>query len=83
MNGDEMQMTSDPTRIDHVHNVKGLKGRISVEMHSGLEYAGDVVGSRDWNTSGANQPNRSGAYIRLQTADGVFRLDALDIKSWS
>jgi hypothetical protein len=83
MNGDEMQMTSDPARIDHVRNVKGLNGRITVEMHSGLKYTGDVVGSRDWNTSGTNQPGRSGAFIRLQTADGVFRLDALDIKSWS
>ena len=83
MNGDEMQMTSDPAQVEHVRAVKSLKGRVTVEMHSGLKYTGDVVGSRDWNTSGTDQPNRSGAYVRLQTADGVFRLEALDIKSSS
>ncbi len=85
MNGNEMQMTTDPVLIQHVGNVKALNGRrdVTIQMHSGLKHTGDVVGARDWNTSGTNQPSRSGAYIRLKTAAGVFRLDALDIKSWS
>jgi hypothetical protein len=85
MNGNEMQMTADPALIEHTRTVKSLSGRrgITIEMHSGLKYTGDVVGAGDWNTSGTNQPNRSGAYIRVSTAAGIFRLDALDIKSWS
>ena len=85
MNDKELQMTSDPPLIEHINKVKALSGSrgITIEMHSGLKYTGDVVGSGDWNTSGSNQPNRSGAYIRVSTLTGIVRLDALDIKSWS
>ena len=72
MNGDEMQMTSDPARIDHLRNVKSLTGRITVEMHSGLEYTGDVVGSVIGILRGRIKPSHSGATFDSERLTAFF-----------
>jgi len=81
-----IQLTNDPAAMDKVAKLNAkLKGRAhmgKIEMHSGITYSG-LVSAYYFGEVTEARGRRAGGYI-LITVDGrKYRLDALDIKSWS
>ena len=87
MSQDNFQLASDPAGIEHVGKLQSeLSGKAYsaiVEMHSGRTYSGLVSGVSFSERKGTNRPRSVGGYIVIDSSGGRFRLDALDIKSWS
>lgn len=81
------QLASDQAGIEHVGKLQSeLSGKpysANVEMHSGRTYSGFVSSVYFGEESGTTTPRSVGGYIVIDGKGGRFRLDALDIKSWT